>query len=478
MSTLKLNTTSGGSVNLVPDDTAANLTISPQTGYYLPAGTGAVATTVQAKLRESVSVLDFMTAAQIADVQAGTALVDVTTALLAAKTYAVSRLPCELYFPKGIYAYTELGNFAYSGLTLAGESSGSVILKCNNVSALHTALLFDAFASGSPTDPFIQQCNLKNITVRGNSNTLRVIRAQGLARCYWESVTVANASNSVGIGVLLQGCSINTFVNLTCSTDLYPAMSPIPLNGMQLTNGFRAAVDIGQSTNNTFINAIMEGMPVGTNLVLADQNTFIGGTDESCTIYGTSISSTSRFNTFIGRGYENIAGTADVIDAGTSSQFQNCYSLKSIILQGRNAKITGGIHESITVQSSAVKSVVTDLTVNYAGTGTSFTDSGIATEWKNLYNQQTAAFIYPLAARTAIAIGASPATWTNDTGQYVTVVMQTGTVSQTRMFRSGNPYQVAVSAPNVYLLAPTDAIEFTYTVAPSVSYVPQNGFQG
>ena len=35
---------------------------------YLPAGTGAVATTVQSKLRETVSVFDFMTPEQIADV--------------------------------------------------------------------------------------------------------------------------------------------------------------------------------------------------------------------------------------------------------------------------------------------------------------------------------------------------------------------------------------------------------------------------
>jgi hypothetical protein len=45
---------------------------------FQPAGTGAVSRTVQSKLRENVSVFDFMTAAQIADVQAGTALVDVT----------------------------------------------------------------------------------------------------------------------------------------------------------------------------------------------------------------------------------------------------------------------------------------------------------------------------------------------------------------------------------------------------------------
>lgn len=55
---------------------------------FLQSGTGAVATTVQAKLRESVSVFDFMTSAQIADVQAGTLGADVTAAVIAAFTHA------------------------------------------------------------------------------------------------------------------------------------------------------------------------------------------------------------------------------------------------------------------------------------------------------------------------------------------------------------------------------------------------------
>lgn len=87
---------------------------------YLPSGTNAVATTVQQKLRENISVFDFMTAAQIADVQAGTLSIDVTAAVQAAVTYvgsialsynpivsgqatsAVAAIPT-LYFPKGRY---------------------------------------------------------------------------------------------------------------------------------------------------------------------------------------------------------------------------------------------------------------------------------------------------------------------------------------------------------------------------------------
>lgn len=51
---------------------------------HIPAGAGAVATTVQAKIRQTVSVFDFMTAAQIADAQAGTLLLDCAAAFRAA----------------------------------------------------------------------------------------------------------------------------------------------------------------------------------------------------------------------------------------------------------------------------------------------------------------------------------------------------------------------------------------------------------
>jgi hypothetical protein len=66
---------------------------------FLQAGTGAVATTVQAKLRESVSVFDFMTAAQVSDVQTRTATLDVTSAIQAAATSLTNG--GILFFPVG-----------------------------------------------------------------------------------------------------------------------------------------------------------------------------------------------------------------------------------------------------------------------------------------------------------------------------------------------------------------------------------------
>lgn len=69
---------------------------------FTAAGAGAVTRPVQSKERDIISVFDFMTAAQIADVQAGTALVDVTAAIQAAIN-AVSLIGGILFFPSGVY---------------------------------------------------------------------------------------------------------------------------------------------------------------------------------------------------------------------------------------------------------------------------------------------------------------------------------------------------------------------------------------
>ncbi len=90
--------------------TIANLASSAIS--YLPGGSGAVATTVQAKLRESVSVFDFLTSAEIAAVQAYTFSTDITAKVQAAINAAFAA-KADLFCPAGGYLV--------SGLTLPGS---------------------------------------------------------------------------------------------------------------------------------------------------------------------------------------------------------------------------------------------------------------------------------------------------------------------------------------------------------------------
>ena len=149
MSGIKLKTPSGGSVTMSPTDTASDLTytVLPDGDSggaalvgYLPAGTGAVATTVQTKLRESVSVFDFMTASEIADVRGRTLLINVLPKLQAA--VAASK---NLFFPDGAYF---LGTQTTSAklLDFSAVGDGITIRAGKNVELVATS-------SGSGTAP-------------------------------------------------------------------------------------------------------------------------------------------------------------------------------------------------------------------------------------------------------------------------------------------------------------------------------------
>jgi len=79
---------------------------------YLPVGAGAVPTTVQSKLRESVSVLDFGAV--------GDGVTDDTISIQAAITYGVINKQ-EVYFPAGVYRVTDTLNLPV-GSQLVGET--------------------------------------------------------------------------------------------------------------------------------------------------------------------------------------------------------------------------------------------------------------------------------------------------------------------------------------------------------------------
>ena len=114
---------------------------------YMPAGTGAVATNVQSKLREAVSVFDYMDKDQIADVESGNASVDVTLAIQNAINN--NRF---VYFPEGVYrtsATLTLSDYQ----TVVGAGSSVSVIK-NDVS--------DVFSKGLST-----KTDGNYITVRG-----------------------------------------------------------------------------------------------------------------------------------------------------------------------------------------------------------------------------------------------------------------------------------------------------------------------
>src|SRR5712664_2311688 len=96
-----------GPAEAVPIAALSSQLADASTITFLQSGAGAVARSVQAKGRDIVSVFDFMTAAQVVDVQARTLSLDVTAAISAAITYCMS-VSAALYLPTGSYLVTSL----------------------------------------------------------------------------------------------------------------------------------------------------------------------------------------------------------------------------------------------------------------------------------------------------------------------------------------------------------------------------------
>lgn len=127
---------------------------------YTPAGTSAVATNVQAKLRESVSVLDFG-----ANTTPGTT--DMSSAIQAAINYVGAAGGGTVYFPQGIYKIATALTVAYNGVELVGAGSLSTT----------------TYLVGNTTTP------AQLITLTGTNFTLRNIALGGAPI----AVTVPNA---------------------------------------------------------------------------------------------------------------------------------------------------------------------------------------------------------------------------------------------------------------------------------------------
>jgi hypothetical protein len=154
--------------NIYPQLTQADLNIFASSSGsslvgYIQGGTNSVATTVQSKLREVVSVFDFMTAAQIASVRARNGVEDVTSAIQNAINYFTTGQGT-VFFPGGLYKVTSTITIAQNRVHLVGQG-----IYATQISFAPTAngscFSFTAGASS------LYQCSLRNMNFRSGDNT-------------------------------------------------------------------------------------------------------------------------------------------------------------------------------------------------------------------------------------------------------------------------------------------------------------------
>jgi len=163
------------------DDANSNAVLGTLTSTR--AESGAQANTVLAKLRETISAYDFMTAAQIADAQARTLTLDLTTALQAAINATAGK---RLYIPAGSYKYSLL-TVTNNNTMIHGDGRG-------------TRLITNASAGGVTFDIGDGVSEIRNIELRDVTFWASV--AQTAQACIRARKIVRSSFKDVYVGTL------------------------------------------------------------------------------------------------------------------------------------------------------------------------------------------------------------------------------------------------------------------------------------
>jgi len=220
---LILKTSTGTTIwdvdNVSSPATAGDLSASSGASLigFIQSGTGAVATTVQVKARQAFSVFDFMTSAQIADVQAGSLGVDVTAPINAATAAAFAlslgtiALPYDnirkggttVHFPPGAYKTTGQINL-YDGVVLKGAGRFSTVISSSYDGPIIRNVLtnYDAFGMG------VQDMHIQGDRTKTSQDGIALLREwQG----HYSNVSIRGCGR---YGLYLLQCIGGTFTDM------------------------------------------------------------------------------------------------------------------------------------------------------------------------------------------------------------------------------------------------------------------------
>lgn len=421
----------------------------------------------------------------------GDGVTDDTAAFNRAIAYINSKLNVNMSIPEGRYKVGELIPIESRTFSFKGVGSANSIIESSRVGG--AAISIDAWTNadviGSPPRPFINASQIGDFRVIApQANTL--LYARGLARCSFKDIRLNGTDRSVGTnGLYIASTQLCYFENIYVA---YPD-GDTPENGIFISNAPRyttaagVAVSGGLPSCNTFINVFPEGCDFGIMLANGDQNTFIGGSPEGAKKRSLTVGSSCKYNTFIGMGFESKDATGgEISDGGNYTKYINCYAshVDAVRLAGRGIVIDGGYYQKITLGATSKGCSVENITVGHwhqavgDNGGVVITAGAKGARFKNIYSSPLDKYLYPNNPRFSVTPTGTPFEWENLEGVPVKFMLIDGTVTQVMVKRGTDQWAETVppaSGRTVYSLLAGDKIVVSYTVAPIVNIIPQNG---
>jgi hypothetical protein len=376
---------------------------------YTPAGTGAVATNVQAKLRQTVSVMDYVTGGT------GTSG-DPYTGWNTNTPWAANT---EYLFPKGTFQYNTTLSLPYAGICLSGVGLGTVL----KFTGTGNCVSFDN-AGNSP--------RIEGFLINGNALATNGIYTNNANYGVCRNVTVKNVSvagfrSLFGVYWLIENFYMGN--NFGAQTTL--AAAGIYLGG---------AGGAETVTAYTIINAnIADCVNSGIDINNGWMNTIVGGSVEANGDQGLYLGANAHDNLINGLYIEGNATKAAFIQ-GAGNNFVGLWCVDAtnppIVFSANSSAnhVYGGVYGAITINSGATRNEFTNTRLQGV-----WTDNGNGTAVNNVFSDNLAAYIHPIFV----------ASWTNN----ATYPYETFTSSGSSITSAINTTGFGIANSNAFYLA-------------------------
>jgi len=344
---------------------------------YTPGGVGAVTTNVQAKLRQTVSVMDYVTSG------AGTS----GDPYLGWDTNTPWAAGIEVVFPTGTFAYSTTLNLAYSKIYVHGAGRAT-ILKFNGTG---NCVSFDGGGSG------INSPHIEGFLITGNASATNGIYTDNATYGICKNITVQNVSAAGFRSIFGVYWHIENFY----MGNNFGAQTTTPTVGIYLGNsGGSETVTAYTIVNANIADCVNSGIDINNGWM----NTIVGGAVEANGDQGLYLGVNAHDNLINGLYIEGNATKAAYVQ-GAGNNFVGLWCVDAtnppIVFSGSTSAnhVYGGVYGAITIDSGATRNEFTNTRLE----GT-WTDNGNGTAVSNVFSDNLAAYIHPTFV----------ASWTNN----------------------------------------------------------------